>query len=175
MKDLVRSLILSNAGLHMWMLVRLVLAALLGSFVGYERERTGKPAGLRTHGMVALGAALFTVVSVNGFGPGSDTTRVAAMIVSGIGFIGAGAILHERGGVQGLTTAASLWVTAAIGIAVGVGMFLMSAVTTILVFVLLRFGPKVTPKTDQEDRMAKNATNPSDATSKGGVYEHPGN
>lgn len=175
MKVLTPSLILSIAGLHTWMLVRLILAALLGSFVGYERERTGKPAGLRTHGMVALGAALFTVVSLNGFGPGSDTTRVAAMIVSGIGFIGAGAILHERGGVQGLTTAASLWVTAAIGIAVGVGMFLMSVVTTILVFVLLRFGPKVTPKTDGGDRMPTSASDPSGTASKGGVYEQHGN
>ena len=160
------NLIMITEGLHTWMLVRLVLAALLGSLVGYERERTGKPAGLRTHGMVALGAALFTVVSLHGFGPASDTTRVAAMIVSGIGFIGAGAILHERGGVQGLTTAASLWVTAAIGIAVGVGMFLMSVATTILVFVLLRFGPKVTPKTDQDNLVPAN-TEPSGTAGKG--------
>ena len=159
METLMSSLTLITADLHAWMLVRLVVAALLGSFIGYERERTGKPAGLRTHGMVGLGAALFTVVSVHGFGPGTDTSRVAAMIVSGIGFIGAGAILHERGGVQGLTTAASLWVTAAIGIAVGVGMFSMSVATTILVFVLLRFGPKVTPKMDQGNGVAEGLSN----------------
>lgn len=146
MTTLMSRLAFINPELHAWMLVRLLMAALLGSFVGYERERTGKPAGLRTHGMVGLGAALFTVVSLQGFGLGSDSSRVAAMIVSGIGFIGAGAILHERGGVQGLTTAASLWATAAIGMAVGVGMFSMSIATTILVFALLRFAPKITPK-----------------------------
>lgn len=148
MTTLMSRLAFINPELHAWMLLRLLVAALLGSFVGYERERTGKPAGLRTHGMVGLGAALFTVVSLQGFGPGSDSSRVAAMIVSGIGFIGAGAILHERGGVQGLTTAASLWVTAAIGMAVGVGMFSMSIATTILVFALLRFAPKVALRTD---------------------------
>jgi putative Mg2+ transporter-C (MgtC) family protein len=92
--------------------------------------------------MVALGAALYTAVSLYGFGASSDPTRVAAMIVSGIGFLGAGAILQERGSIHGLTTAASLWVTAAIGLAVGVGMTSMSLVTTALVFLLLRFGPR---------------------------------
>lgn len=143
MKNIPTSLILITPSLHLWMLIRLVMAVLLGSLVGYERERQGKPAGLRTHAMVALGAALFTVVSVYGFGPTADTSRVAAMIVSGIGFLGAGAILHERGSVQGLTTAASLWVTAAIGIAVGVGMVLMSLATAALVFAVLRFAPNV--------------------------------
>lgn len=130
------------ADLHPGMLLRLVLATVLGAVVGFERERAGKPAGIRTHGMVSLGAALFTVVSLDGFqGPG-DRARVAAQVVAGIGFLGAGAILHGGAGVQGLTTAAALWVTAAIGMAVGVGMTLMSLVTTLLVFVLLRFGPR---------------------------------
>jgi putative Mg2+ transporter-C (MgtC) family protein len=128
--------------LHAQMLLRLLIATALGGLVGYEREREGKPAGVRTHGMVALGAALYTVVSLYGFGASSDPTRVAAMIVSGIGFLGAGAILQDRGSVQGLTTAASLWVTAAVGLAVGVGMIGMSLVTTVLVFLLLRFGPR---------------------------------
>ena len=150
MKSFTLSLISFTYGLHAQMLVRLVVAVLLGSLVGYERERQGKPAGLRTHAMVALGAALFTVVSLYGFGPGTDTSRVAAMIVSGIGFLGAGAILHERGGVQGLTTAASLWVTAAIGIAVGVGMIFMSLATAALVFAVLRFAPAVRHKESQE-------------------------
>ena len=130
------------AELHAGMIGRLVVATLLGAVVGYERERTGKPAGVRTQGMVGLGAALFTVVSLQGFGAAADPTRVAAQVVTGIGFLGAGAILHERGGVHGLTTAASLWVTAATGLAVGVGMVWMSVVTTALVFLLLRFGPK---------------------------------
>jgi putative Mg2+ transporter-C (MgtC) family protein len=131
---------------HPQMLLRLVVAVFVGALVGYERERKGKPAGVRTHGMVCLGAALFTVVSLYGFGTASDPTRVAAMVVSGIGFLGAGAILHQRESVHGLTTAASLWVTAAIGLAVGVGMFAMSLVTTILVFLLLHFGPRPSRK-----------------------------
>lgn len=128
--------------LDVQMFLLLLIAVVLGALVGYERERAGKPAGVRTHGMVCLGAALFAVVSVHGFGNGSDPARVAAQIVTGIGFLGAGAILHQRGYVQGLTTAASLWVTAAIGLAVGVGMLFMSVATAILVFLLLRFGPR---------------------------------
>ncbi|NUQ86515.1 MAG: MgtC/SapB family protein [Anaerolineales bacterium] len=135
----------------MQMFLRLLIAVVLGALVGYERERAGKPAGVRTHGMVSLGAALFAVVSLHGFGEASDPARVAAQIVTGIGFLGAGAILHQRGSVQGLTTAASLWVTAAIGLAVGVGMLLMSLATAVLVFLLLRFGPRPRPKTTDEE------------------------
>lgn len=137
--------------LHPQMLIRLIVAVALGALVGYERERDGKPAGVRTHGMVSLGAALFTVVSLYGFGPSADPTRVAAMVVSGIGFLGAGAILHQRESIHGLTTAASLWVTAAIGTAVGVGMIGMSIVTTILVFLLLRFGPRPGHKAPRQE------------------------
>ena len=128
--------------LDVQMFLRLLIAVVLGALVGYERERAGKPAGVRTHGMVSLGAALFAVVSLHGFGSAGDPARVAAQIVTGIGFLGAGAILHQRDNVHGLTTAASLWVTAAIGLAVGVGMLLMSLATAILVFLLLRFGPR---------------------------------
>ena len=128
---------------HAPMLGRIALAALLGAFLGYERERAGKPAGVRTHGMVALGAALFTAVSVFGFEGQGDPARMAAQIVTGVGFLGAGTILHFRGTVHGLTTAASLWVAAAIGTAVAVGMYLMSIETTALVWALLRFGPRV--------------------------------
>jgi putative Mg2+ transporter-C (MgtC) family protein len=138
--------------LHLDMLLRLMIATALGALVGYEREREGKPAGVRTHGMVALGAALFTLVSVYGFTGAHDPARVAAQIVTGIGFVGAGAILHQRHGVQGLTTAASLWVTAAIGLAVGVGMRVMSAATAILVFLLLRCGPRPRPRTQDPNR-----------------------
>lgn len=123
------------------MFLRLAMATILGAVVGYEREQAGKEAGMQTHGMVSLGAALFAVVSIHGFGSG-DPGRVAAQVVTGIGFLGAGAILHRRGSVHGLTTAATLWVTAAIGLAVGVGMVLMSIATTVLVFLLLRFGPR---------------------------------
>lgn len=132
------------------MFLRLLIAVIFGALVGYERERAGKPAGVRTHGMVSLGAALFAVVSLHGFGNTGDSSRVAAQIVTGIGFLGAGAILHQRDNVHGLTTAASLWVTAAIGLAVGVGMVFMSLATTILVFLLLRFGPRPRRKITQD-------------------------
>lgn len=115
---------------HAPMVGRIALATLLGAFIGYERERAGKPAGVRTHGMVALGAR-------------GDPARMAAQIVTGVGFLGAGTILHLRGTVQGLTTAASLWVAAAIGTAVAVGMYLMSVETALLVWTLLRFAPRV--------------------------------
>lgn len=128
------------------MFVRLLIAVILGALIGYERERSGKAAGVRTHGMVSLGAALFAVISIYGFGGAGDPGRVASQIVPGIGFLGAGAILHERGSVHGLTTAASLWVTAALGLAVGLGMFLMSLATSVFVFILLRFGPRPRPR-----------------------------
>ena len=136
--------------LDVQMFLRLLVAVVLGALVGYERERAGKPAGVRTHGMVSLGAALFAVVSLHGFGGTGDPARVAAQIVTGIGFLGAGAILHQRNSVHGLTTAASLWVTAAIGLAVGVGMVIMSLATAVLVFLLLRFGPR--PRLKDSDR-----------------------
>jgi len=132
------------------MLGRLLIAMVLGALIGYERESSGKPAGVRTHGMVSLGAALFTIVSVHGFGASVDPSRVAAQIVSGIGFLGAGAIIRQSESVHGLTTAASLWVTAAIGLAVGVGMHLMSVAAALLIFVLLRFGPRPGAKTTTE-------------------------
>lgn len=141
-----------SLAVHGPMLLRLVIAMVLGSLIGYERERKGKPAGVRTHGMVSLGAALFTVVSLHGFGGAGDPGRVAAQIVTGIGFLGAGAILHERESVQGLTTAASLWVTAALGLAVGVGMELMALATSTLVFALLRFGPRPRGKSSARDK-----------------------
>jgi putative Mg2+ transporter-C (MgtC) family protein len=130
------------AALHPVMFARIAIATALGAFIGFERERLRKPAGIRTHGLVALGAALFTIVSVYGFESKGDPARVAAQIVTGVGFLGAGTILHLRGSVHGLTTAASLWVTAAIGVAVGVGMTLMSLETAALAWVLLRFGPR---------------------------------
>ena len=128
------------------MLVRLVVAVVLGGIIGYEREQAAKPAGVRTHGMVCLGAALFTVISLYGFAETGDPARVAAQIVSGIGFLGAGLILRQRGNVLGLTTAASLWVTAAIGVAIGVGMMAMALMTVLLVYLLLHFGPRARPK-----------------------------
>jgi putative Mg2+ transporter-C (MgtC) family protein len=120
------------------MLGRLVLAAVLAGLVGYEREQADKPAGFRTHILVGMGAALFTVVSVYGFGRASDPARVAAQIVTGIGFLGAGTIFRSEGLVLGLTTAASIWAVAAIGMAVAVGMYAMAAMATAIMLLVLR-------------------------------------
>jgi putative Mg2+ transporter-C (MgtC) family protein len=109
---------------------------LLGGIIGLEREYRSKDAGFRTHFLVALGAALFTIISQYGFNDGvKDTSRVAAQVVSGIGFLGAGLIVFQKNSVRGLTTAAGLWVTAAIGMACGVGMFAVSAIVTALIMI----------------------------------------
>ena len=129
--------------------VRLLIAALLGLAIGFEREIHGHPAGLRTHMLVALGSALFTVLSIHGFlGEGApgidpskvaavDPTRIAAQIVSGIGFLGAGAILKDGIVIRGLTTAASLWATSAVGMAAGAGEYVIGAVAAAVILVSL--------------------------------------
>lgn len=125
-------------GIEVEMVLRLLLAAALGAIIGYQRERAGKPAGLRTHVLICIGAALFTIASLYGFGATADPARVAAGIVAGIGFLGAGAIIHREGGlVAGLTTAATIWAVAAVGLAAGAGLYLVSAVTTILILIVL--------------------------------------
>jgi len=119
--------------------LRLLLAAALGAGIGYQRERANKPAGLRTHMLISLGSALFTVVSIFGFSGTVDPSRVAAGVVTGIGFIGAGVILRGVRGehVVGLTTAASIWAVAAIGMAAGVGMYLIATVVTVIAVLVL--------------------------------------
>ena len=112
--------------------LRLLLSAVLGAIIGLERELHDHPAGMRTHLLVSLGSASFTVLSVAAFGQG-DPGRVAAQIVSGIGFLGAGAILKEGATVRGLTTAASLWAAASVGMAAGVGSWTVAIVVTIIV------------------------------------------
>ncbi|MAF85682.1 MAG: magnesium transporter MgtC [Dehalococcoidales bacterium] len=120
------------------MSLRLLLAAALGAIIGYQRERAGKPAGLRTHVLICAGAALFTIVSIYGFGAASDPARVAAGVVAGIGFLGAGAIIRGGHGiVAGLTTAATIWAVAGIGLAAGSGLYLVAAVTTAIVLIIL--------------------------------------
>jgi putative Mg2+ transporter-C (MgtC) family protein len=117
---------------------RLAVGLVLGAVIGFERELHRQPAGFRTHSLVAVGSALFTIVSAYGFaGATVDPTRIAAQIVSGIGFIGAGTILQHRGNVRGLTTAASLWSVAAIGMAAGAGMLIMAAVGTVMILIVL--------------------------------------
>jgi putative Mg2+ transporter-C (MgtC) family protein len=123
------------------LVVRLLGAAALGAAVGFERELHGHPAGIRTHLLVSVGSALFTVLSIYGFpstpGQPVDPTRIAAQIVTGIGFLGGGAILKEGLNVRGLTTAASLWSVAAIGMAAGAGLWGIAVAGTIIVIVAL--------------------------------------
>lgn len=114
------------------LLARLALAAVLGGAVGAERELADQPAGLRTHILLSVGACLFTLVSAYGF-VGADPTRIAAQVVSGIGFLGAGAILRQSLSIRGVTTAASIWSTAALGVAVGAGEYVIGVGGTVLI------------------------------------------
>ena len=120
------------------MVIRLLMAALIGGAVGYERERAEKPAGFRTHLLVCVGATLFTIASAHAFGALSDPSRVAAGIVVGVGFLGAGTIFRGERVIVGLTTAATIWTVAAIGLALGAGMYLAAAVTALVVLAALR-------------------------------------
>ncbi len=119
-------------------IVRLVVAALLGGAIGLERQLRHKPAGLRTNIFICFGAAMYTVLSEQLAGSyGGDHTRVAAQIIPGIGFIGAGSILHARGSVVGLTTAATLFVVASIGMAAGGGLYITALFATIVILIAL--------------------------------------
>jgi len=126
------------------MALRLLLAIALGAIIGYQRERAGKAAGLRTHTLISLGAALFTVVSIFGFSGAVDPSRVAAGVVAGVGFIGAGVIFRGMGGtgVAGLTTAASIWTAAGVGLAAGAGMWLIAIIAGLAAVGILMI-PKV--------------------------------
>lgn len=130
------------------MSLRLLLAALLGGLVGLERESLNKAAGFRTHTLVALGSCLIMLTSIEMFkmygeAKMGDPARLAAQVVSGIGFLGAGTILHSGFSIRGLTTAATLWVVAGIGLAVGAGEFLIAVVTTGIVIVTLVYMSRV--------------------------------
>ena len=140
-------------------ILRLFIAALLGGAIGLEREYRAKEAGFRTHFLVALGSALFMIISQYGFGTvlselgkaSFDPSRIASQVVTGIGFIGAGTIIFQKHVVRGLTTAAGLWVTSAIGLTCGAGMYMLATTATILVlicleamnFMLHKFGTKI--------------------------------
>jgi len=142
-------------------LLRIFIAAILGGAIGLEREYRSKMAGFRTHFLVALGSAIFMIISIHGFDTelplldktnySLDPARIAANIVTGIGFIGAGAIIFQKHTVRGITTAAGIWVTAAIGMACGAGNYTLSVATTLLVllcletfnFILIKMGKKI--------------------------------
>lgn len=116
--------------------LKLLLATLAGGLVGYQRERAERPAGLRTHILVSLGSAIFTIASLVSL-PNTDPTRIAAQIVTGIGFLGAGAIINQGDLVLGLTTAASLWATAGLGMLAGFGLYPVAIGASVLVFIVL--------------------------------------
>ena len=136
---------------------RILLAMLLGGIIGAERERKNRSAGFRTHILVTVGSCMFMIVSIsmpmmistmpNGIVNNADPGRIAAQVVSGIGFLGAGAIMQDKGKVRGLTTAASMWVVAAIGLAVGAGMYFSAVVTTFFLLLILSVFAKFEEKT----------------------------
>jgi putative Mg2+ transporter-C (MgtC) family protein len=125
----------------MEMIFQLLLAFALGSFVGLEREYKKKEAGLRTYSLVSLGAALLTLIALDGFetvsGSGGDPVRVLQAVAIGIGFLGAGLIIHRQSYIEGLTTAAGLWVVAAIGMAVGAGLYFPAVFTALIAIGIL--------------------------------------
>ena len=133
------------------LILRLFLAGLMGGFIGLEREFRAKEAGLRTHFVVALGSALFMIISQYAFMGRFDAARVAAQVVSGIGFIGAGVIIFQKNVVRGVTTAAGLWVAAAIGLACGAGMYSVALAASLMTalclemmhFFHIRYGEKL--------------------------------
>lgn len=137
------------------LVLRLFLALVFGGLIGWEREKGHKPAGLRTHMLVGMGSCLFTLVSFMAFVDLQDfffePTRIAAGIVTGIGFLGAGAILQSKGEVKGLTTAASIWIVAAIGMSVGYGLFILAGGASIFSLIVLYLLEKF------EDDSTKNA------------------
>lgn len=122
--------------LELKFLIGFVFVFIAGFLIGYERGSRGIRAGVRTNTLVCLGAMLFTLISTS-VDPLS-TTRIAAGIVTGIGFLGAGIIMHQKGNVQGLTTAATIWMSAAIGVAIGYGWYLVAVIATLLAFSVLR-------------------------------------
>lgn len=124
-------------------LIKIVIAVLIGGVIGAERERHNKAAGLRTMILICIGSTLFTIVSMKAAGSNFDPTRIASNIVSGIGFLGAGVILREGGRITGLTTAATIWLTAALGMGIGAGEFVLVAAAAIIVTIVLWIFPKL--------------------------------
>ena len=144
----------------MWTyVIRLLVATLLGALIGLEREYHAKEAGVRTHLLVALGSCLFMIISIYGFDAylgrdhvSFDPSRIASQVVTGIGFIGAGTIILQKQVVRGLTTAAGVWVTAAIGLACGDGMYLLAVISTAVVLISLGLINLYLPYLSQKER-----------------------
>ena len=146
------------------MLLRLTLAALLGGLLGIEREQKGKAAGVRTHMLVAMGAALFVLLSQQAGMPPSDLSRVIQGIIAGIGFLGAGTILKgdDEEKVKGLTTAAGIWLTAAIGVAAGMGRESTAVLSTLLALAIFTLMPRVIRLVEKPESLVADASSPQD-------------
>jgi putative Mg2+ transporter-C (MgtC) family protein len=129
-------------------LLRLALAAGFGALLGLEREEADKPAGVRTFAIVAIGSAFFSLISIVTFGVNDAGARIPAQIVTGVGFLGAGMIIQQRGDVLGLTTAAGIWAAAAVGMGLGFGLYLLSAGGVVILLVVLRLAGRLTPGRD---------------------------
>lgn len=131
-------------------LIAIVLSVILCGIIGIEREWKGRSAGLRTHLLVGVGSCIIMIISIYGFpavfGEKRDVARLAAQIITGVGFLGAGAILHRNSGIKGLTTAATIWIVMAIGIACGSFNFIIAIITTIVIFFVLVFFRKIESK-----------------------------
>jgi putative Mg2+ transporter-C (MgtC) family protein len=151
--------------------IKIALAALLGAVVGLERVWGNHPAGLRTNMLIAISSCLFTILSIEGFplrGASQDTARVAAQIVTGVGFLGAGALLQAKGHVRGLTTAATIWLVAAVGMAVGTGFYSAAVFTTILSAVMLVLLAPVSRRLERQARQREKL----DRTDRQGEAKH---
>lgn len=151
--SVVRELALPDVDTATTIVVRVLVAAVLGGMVGWEREQKGRAAGLKTHILVAIGSALFVLAPLLSGIEGGDVTRVMQGIVSGIGFLGAGAILKLDKGerVQGLTTAAGVWMTAAIGMAAGMGQEMVALVTTVMALLVVGAVPRLQRKDTSDE------------------------
>jgi putative Mg2+ transporter-C (MgtC) family protein len=142
--------------------LRLLLAAGLGAAIGVERELQRKPAGLRTNILIAVGAALFTTVSMQLAYGGGTPDRIAAQIVTGVGFLGAGSILRSGHNVHGMTTAATIWVNAAVGMAAGAGEYAMATVATVITLVVLVLLPPLESYFERRAGLPPNSTHRSE-------------
>lgn len=139
--------------------LRILLAVVLGGVVGLERQLSGKPAGLRTNILICLGSAVFTIISEQMAAPNDAVTRIASQIVTGVGFLGAGAIIRDRGGIHGLTTAATIWLVASIGMACGAGFYGLAVISTIMAIIVL-LGLVKLDKFLEESKIKHQSTNP---------------
>ncbi|MDD5063265.1 MAG: MgtC/SapB family protein [Phycisphaerae bacterium] len=115
----------------------ILLAVCCGAAIGLERQLKRKPAGLRTNVLICLGAAVFTIISARMAGDKDSITRIAAQIVTGVGFLGAGAVIQDRGGIHGLTTAATIWLVASVGMACGAKLYLLAVISTLIAVIVL--------------------------------------